>query len=173
MYRAGQKRVANEALAALSQEASDLIREAQAKSQALSASDTSATVQSDNASGDESLEQAAAAHSKQLQSGAEPSQSVCLLEVLPGSLPWDRGLACVLDRDPGDALATEPLSGAFSAGSTEQLVLDLAAARCRPWLCSQAGEFYIIYALSSKFEIFCDLALEYLASSLDNDGHCG
>ena len=173
MYRAGQKRIANEALAALSQEASDLIREVQARSRELSASDTNATVQPDGASGDESLKQAVAAHSKQLQPGAESSQSVCLLEVLPGSLPWDKGLACVLDCEPGEALATEHLSGAFSAGSSEQLVLDLATACCRPWLCSQAGKYYIIYALRSKFETCCDLALDCLAASIDDDGQCG
>ncbi len=170
MYRAGQKRIANEALAALSQEASDLIREVQAKSRELSASGTSATVQPGSASGDENLEQAAAAHSKQLQSGAEQPQSMPLLEVLPGSVAWEGGLACVLDRKPGDALATEPLSGAFSAGSSKQLVLDLAAARCRP---SQAGKCYVVYASSSKLETCCDLALDYRASSIDIDGHCG
>lgn len=131
MYRAGQKRIMQKALAALAQETAALLGAMQQKSHKLSASDASRPGSLTTGTRGGSDNQAAGTNSRELQRGAEQAGSVAAIEVLQGSRPSDQGALCSNDSAEGQALATESLSQGFSADSTAQLVLDLAAARCR------------------------------------------
>lgn len=139
MYRAGQKLIAQKALAALSQEAAAILGEIQQHSRELAASDASRADSSSEARKGGSSNEAAAADISGLRMGAEQAQSAPLIEVLSGSTPWDQGVVCARDIAEGETVAMEPLSQGFSASSSKELILDLAAARCRHLRHSDSG----------------------------------
>ena len=139
MYRAGQKHIAQKALAALSQEAAAILGEIQQHSRQLAASEASRADSSSKDTKGDSSNEAAAADVNGMHKGAEQAQSASSIEVLSGSTPWEQGVVCVRDIAEGDTLAIEPLSRGFSAGSSKELILDLAAARCRHLQHSEPG----------------------------------
>ena len=130
-YRAGQKRIMQKALAALAQETTALLGAMQRDCRELCATDASSPNSPDMSTRGGSNTQAAAKDSSEMQRGAEQPRSIAALLVLPGSIPCNQGVFCSRDSSEGQALATERLSQGFSADSTAQLVMDLAAARCR------------------------------------------
>lgn len=147
MYRAGQKRIAQKALAALSQEASGLLREIQHKCQHLQAADTGTLEQSRAAPGTESTAEASGTFAPLI---AEPpstssprngaGQSSSPLKVLHGEAVWQGGVTIAQSFAEGEVLARQPLCLGFSAASNREFVMDLAAARCRISQSDKAGE---------------------------------
>lgn len=131
MYRAGQKLIAQKALAALSQEAAAILGEIQQHSRELAASEASHADSSSRSTKQGSRSEAAAMDTDVVHTAAKQAQRASLIEVLSGSTPWEQGVVCVRDLAEGETVAVEPLSQGFSAGSSKELVLDIAAARCR------------------------------------------
>ena len=140
MYRAGQKRIAHQALAALSQEAHLLLGEMQQASRELSASNANRPALPDSSTSDDNVTMATPQNGGELQREAEQALSRSFVEVLPGCTPWDQGVSCVRDAAEGQDLATESLSQGFAACTTRHLVMDLVAARCRRAHHSKSGE---------------------------------
>ena len=184
MYRAGQKRIAQKALAALSREACGLLQELQEQSQKLAAADTSRSlpakpsVDADGATCAPALSETGASgstspskgnnlHSTSLapQQGQhidssasalphtghdrreghgngriDPAQacSGTALEALQGEHAWQIGVMVKRSCREAEVVAEQPLGSGFIASSRDQLVLDLAAARCT--MASHAGK---------------------------------
>ena len=184
MYRGGQKRIAQKALAALSQEACGLLQELQEQSQKLVTTDESHSVPAkpcadvDVATRTAAVSEGGAAGSASPSKGnslhkASPTPQQCwhtdptaavralsehhttpghangraesaqacsgtALEALRGEHAWQNGIRMKGSCREGEVVARQPLSSGFTASSSCQLVLDLAAARCT--MASHAGE---------------------------------